>query len=101
MGDVYNLVYMAKSKCSTATVNMSGMLRWQEVSWRHTGAINSRYEWIAQTLGFTFVDPNRWVDDWDFGRDGLPSQKPKRNKTPRSALLHSLWHRQRKTEDEE
>ena len=23
------------------------------------------------TLGVTFVDPNRWTDDWGFGRDGL------------------------------
>jgi len=41
------------------------------VSWQHIGAINSRYEWLAQTLGVNFVDPNSWVDDWDFGRDGL------------------------------
>jgi hypothetical protein len=32
---------------------------------------SSRYEWVAQTLGVTFVDPNSWVDDWDLGRDGL------------------------------
>jgi len=23
-------------------------------------------------LGLTFVDPNSWVDDGDFARDGLP-----------------------------
>jgi hypothetical protein len=22
-------------------------------------------------LGVTFVDPNSWIEDWDFGRDGL------------------------------
>ena len=41
------------------------------MSWWRIGAINSRYEWVSQTLGVTFVDPNSWVDDWDFGRDGL------------------------------
>ena len=41
------------------------------MSWQRIGAINSRYEWLAQTLGVTFVDLNSWVDDWDFGRDGL------------------------------
>ena len=50
MGDVYNLVNTAKTKCSTS--------------------INSRYKWVAKTLGVTFVDPNSWMD-WNFGRDGL------------------------------
>jgi hypothetical protein len=26
---------------------------------------------IAKTLGVTFVDPNSWLEDWDFARDGL------------------------------
>ena len=41
------------------------------MSRQHIGDVNSRYEWVAQTLGVTFVDPNSWVDDSDFGRDGL------------------------------
>ena len=41
------------------------------MSWRCFGAVNRRDKWVAQTLGGTFVDPNSWVDDWDFGRDGL------------------------------
>ena len=41
------------------------------MSWRCIGAVNSRYEWVVQTLGVTFVDPNSWIDDWDFGRDCL------------------------------
>jgi hypothetical protein len=41
------------------------------VSWRHIGALNDRYERIAKTLGVTFVDPNSWLEDWDFARDGL------------------------------
>ena len=71
VGDVYNLVNMAKTKFSTSWVGLSGVLWRQDVSWRHIGVVNSRYEWVAQTLGVTFVDPNSWVDNWDFGRDGL------------------------------
>jgi len=41
------------------------------VSWQHIGAVNSRYKCVAQTLGITFVEPNSWVDYWEFGRDGL------------------------------
>ena len=41
------------------------------MSWRRIGALNSRYERTAQMLGVTFVDQNSWVDNWDFGRDGL------------------------------
>ena len=59
-----------KNKFSTSTL-LSGVLRRRDVSWRCIGAANSRYEWVEQKLGFTFVDPNRWVDDWDIGRDGL------------------------------
>jgi hypothetical protein len=31
----------------------------------------TRLEWVANTLGVTFADPNSWVDDWDFSRDSL------------------------------
>jgi hypothetical protein len=41
------------------------------MSWRWIGALNSRYDWVAKTMGVTFVDPNSWVENWDFGRDGL------------------------------
>ena len=71
MGDVYDLVNMAKIKFSKSRVVLSGELRWRDVSWRRIGAVNSRYEWVANALGVNFVHPNSWVDDWDFGRDGL------------------------------
>jgi len=71
MGDVYDLVNTAKTKFSTSRVVLSGMLQRQDVSWHRIGAVNSRYEWVATTLEVTFEDPNSWVDDWDFGRDGL------------------------------
>ena len=28
-----------------------------------------------ENVGVTFVDPNSWVDDWDFGRDGLHTNR--------------------------
>jgi hypothetical protein len=28
-------------------------------------------DWIAGALGITFVDPNSWIEDGDFARDGL------------------------------
>ena len=71
MGDVYNLVNTAKTKFSKSIVVLSGVLRRRDVSWRRIGAVNSRYKWIANTLGVNFVDPNSRVDDWDFGGDGL------------------------------
>lgn len=71
MGDVYNLVNKAKTKFPKSKLVLSGVLRRRDVSWRRIGAINSRYDWIAKTLGVTFVDPNSWVENWDFGRDGV------------------------------
>ena len=41
------------------------------MSWKCIGDVNSRYEQVAQMLRVTFVDPNNWVDDWDFDRDDL------------------------------
>jgi hypothetical protein len=67
MGDVYNLANMAKTKFSTSRVVLSGVC----AEARHVLAVHCRYEWVAQTLGVTFVDPNSLVDNCDFGRDGL------------------------------
>jgi hypothetical protein len=41
------------------------------MSWQQIGALNGRYDHRAKTLGVTFVDPNSWIENWDFGRDGL------------------------------
>ena len=71
MGDVYDVVNTAKTKFSASRVVLSGVLRSGDVSWRRIEAVNDRLEWVAKTLGVTFVDPNSWVDDWDFSRDGL------------------------------
>jgi lysophospholipase L1-like esterase len=71
MGELYGLVNTARTKFPTSKIVLSGVLRQIDVSWRRIGAINDRYDWVAKTLGVTFVDPNCWVDDWDFARDGL------------------------------
>ena len=63
MEDVYDLVNTAKTKFSTPRVVLCGVLRRRHVSWRFIGAVNSRYDWVAKTLGITSVDPNSWVDD--------------------------------------
>jgi hypothetical protein len=41
------------------------------VSWRRSGALNDRFNWEANALGLNFVDPNSWIEDGDFVRDGL------------------------------
>ena len=45
------------------------------MAWRRIGALNNRYDWIAKTLGVTFVNPNSWLEDWDFARDGLHTKR--------------------------
>ena len=65
MREVYDLVNTVKIKFSTSRVVLSGVLWRRDVSWRRTEAVNSRREWVAQTLGVTSVDPNSWVDEWD------------------------------------
>jgi lysophospholipase L1-like esterase len=71
MGDAHDLITTAKTKFSASRVVLSGVLRRRDVSWRRIGAINDKLEWVATALGVTFVDPNCWIDDWDFNRDGL------------------------------
>jgi hypothetical protein len=71
MGDVYELVSTAKKKLPNCKLVLSGVLRSRDVSWRRIGALNYRFGWEANALGLTFVDPNRWIEDGDFARDGL------------------------------
>ena len=46
------------------------MIRCRDMSWRRIGALNDTLEWIAETFKITFVDPNSWIEDEDFARDG-------------------------------
>jgi hypothetical protein len=33
--------------------------------------VNDRFDWVANALGFTFVNPNSWIEDRDFVGDGM------------------------------
>ena len=33
--------------------------------------LNDRFEWVANALVLTFVEPNSWVEDGVFARDEL------------------------------
>jgi hypothetical protein len=71
MGEVYSLVNKAEVKFLQFKIVLNGVLQRTDVSWWRVGALNDRYNWIAKTLGTTFVDPNSWLEDWDFAREGL------------------------------
>ena len=71
MGEVYALVSMAKKKLPNCRFVLSGVFRRRDVLWRRIGALNDRFDWVANALGLTFVDPNSWIEDGDFARDGL------------------------------
>jgi len=71
MGEVYALVSTAKKKQPNCRLVLSGVLRRRDVSWRRIGALNDRFDWVANALGLTFFDPNSWIQDGDFARDGL------------------------------
>jgi hypothetical protein len=71
LGEVQSPVNMAKVKFPQSKFVLSGALRWTDAAWRCIGVLNDRYDWIVKTLGVTCVDPNSWLEDWDFVRDGL------------------------------
>jgi hypothetical protein len=70
-GEVYTLMAKVKIKCPGCRLVLSGVLRRRDVSWRRIGALNDRFDWTANALGTTFVDPNSWMQDGDFAGDGL------------------------------
>jgi hypothetical protein len=71
MGEVYDLVTAARAKFPDSTIVLSGVLRCKGMPWRRVGVANDRLEWVAGNLGATFVDPNSWIGDNDFSRDGI------------------------------
>jgi hypothetical protein len=71
MGDVYEFVSTAKKKLPNCRLVLSGVLRRRDVSWQRTGALNDRFDWVANTFGPTFVELNSWIENGDFARDGL------------------------------
>jgi len=71
MGEVIALVSTANKKLPNCKLVLSGVSRRRNVSWRCTGALNDRFDWVANALGLNFVDPNSCIEDGDFARDRL------------------------------
>ena len=71
MGEVHALVAAAKRKLPNCRLVLSGVLGCTDASWRCTGTLNDRFDCVTNALGLTFVDPNSWIEDGDFVRDGL------------------------------
>jgi len=71
MGEVYDIVNMARAKFPGSRLVLVGVLRSKGVKWRLVGATNDRLEWVARNPGVTFLNPNSRIRDVDFGRDGL------------------------------
>jgi hypothetical protein len=67
--EVYALASTAKKKLPNYRLVLSGALRRRDVSWRRTGALNDRFDWVANALELTFFDPNSWTEDGNFCRD--------------------------------
>jgi hypothetical protein len=71
LGEVYDLMTTVKAKFPDSKLVLSGVLRSKGMSWRQIGAIHDRLEWVAGNLEATFVDPDSWIGNGDFSRDGL------------------------------
>jgi len=71
MGEVYALVSTAKKNLPICRLVLSGVLRRRYVTCRRIGALNDRFDWVANALGLNFFDPNSWIFDGDFASDGL------------------------------
>jgi hypothetical protein len=73
MGEVhvYAFVATAKRELPKCRLVLSEVLRRRDVSWRRNGAQNDRYDWLENALRLNSVDPNSWIQDGYFVRDGL------------------------------
>jgi hypothetical protein len=71
MGKVYDLVNTAKTRFPKWKLVLSGVLRRRDVSWRRMGALNDKCDRIAKILRTTFIDPNSWIQNLGFSKDGL------------------------------
>ncbi len=71
MGDMGDLVIKAPEKLPKAKIYISGILRRLDIPWRRVDIVNRMFEWVAQRRNVFFVDPNSWLQNGDFGRDGL------------------------------
>jgi len=68
MGEVYDLVNTAKGKITELQTSVYWCFERQQMG---DMAANDRLEWVARSVGATFVEPNCWIRDLDFGMDGL------------------------------
>jgi len=50
MGEVYALVSTAKKKLPNCRLVLSGVLRRRDVSWWCIGALNDRFDWVANAF---------------------------------------------------
>jgi hypothetical protein len=71
MGELHMLVSTVRKKLPNCKFILSGVLRRRDVSWRRIGSLNDGLSWVANTMGLTYVDPNSWIEDGDFGGDGV------------------------------
>jgi hypothetical protein len=74
-GEVHALVATAKRKFPKCRLIMSEVVRRRDVLLRRIGAFNDRKDWLANALTLNSVDPNSWIEDGDFARDGLHLNK--------------------------
>jgi hypothetical protein len=56
MSGVYDPANTAKTKLPKSEFILSGVLRRRDVSWRRTGALKDRFDWVAKALRDKFVD---------------------------------------------
>jgi len=61
---VYDLLITAKTKFPGSRLVLSGVLRRKGVTWQRVGAANDRLEWVARSLGATFVTRTVGFEIW-------------------------------------
>jgi len=66
LGEVYAFFGYGKEEIPKCRLVLSGVLIGRDGSLWLIGVLNDNYD-----LGLTFVDPNTWIEDGDFARDGL------------------------------
>ena len=69
--EVYALVATTKRGLPNRRIVQSEVLRRRDTARRLIGALNDRYNRVAIGFELTFVDPNTWIEDGDFSRNGL------------------------------
>lgn len=71
IGDLWSLVELSKDKFPNARIIVNGTLRRRGVSQTLTKKLNSGIKWMADALRVSYADPNPFVRNADFARDGI------------------------------